>query len=204
MEIQKKILEGALELLTKYGVRSVSMDDVARHVSMSKKTLYQYFKDKDELVYLATKAHLDHEMEEYSEVEKNALNSIDELVQINKCMRKDFRDINPSLLFDLQKFHPKAWNEFLSFKDCKIKSQIINTLKRGINEGFFRKEIDPEVVATMRVEMVQLAFNTQIFSFNKHTLTEIQIMFFDLFVHGILTEEGKKLYYEYLKKTDLT
>lgn len=178
------------------------MDDVARHLSMSKKTLYQHFKDKDELVYLATKAYLDHECQEYDEVEKNSINSIEALVGINKCMRKDFREINPSLLFDLQKYHPKAWKEFLCFKDGKIKLQIIETLRKGIDEGFFREDINPEVIATMRVEMVQLAFTTQM-TFNKYTLSEIQIMFFDHFVHGILTEEGKKLYEEYLKETDL-
>lgn len=204
MDNKKKILIAAGDLFMKYGVRSVSMDDIAHNLTMSKKTLYQYFQDKDELVLLATQAHMEIEMAEYNEVEENSINAIDELVGVNKCMRRDFKNMNPSLLFDLQKYHPNAWQEWVNFKNVYIRSQVARNLKRGIREGFFRDEIDPEVIATLRVEMVQMAFDESVFSRERLTLKELQLMFFDLFVQGILTEKGKQLYKEYLEKTDLT
>lgn len=204
VDSKKKILIAAADLFMKYGVRSVSMDDIAHHLTMSKKTLYQYFKDKDELVLLVTQAHLEREKAEYNEVEKSAQNAIDELVGVNKCMRRDFKNMNPSLLFDLQKFHPLAWQEWLNFKNVYIKNHIVNNLKKGMEEGYFRKELDPEVMATMRVELVQMAFDEAIFSRDKHSLRDLQLMIFDFFVHGLLTEKGKQLFKEYLKKTDLT
>lgn len=188
----------------KYGIRSVSMDDIARHLSMSKKTLYQYVKDKEELVLSATKAHMEVEMAEYGDVKKNADNAIDELVGVNKCMRNDFRDMNPSLLFDLHKYHPTAWQEWLNFKNIYIRNHVASNLRRGIREGYFRKELDPEIIASLRVEQVQMAFDESIFPRDKISLRDLQIMLFDHFVHGILTEKGKVIYKEYLEKTDLT
>lgn len=203
VDIQKKILEGALELFMKFGVRSVSMDDIARHLSMSKKTLYQHFKDKDELVLMAAKSHLEKEISEYLEVEKKSQYTIEQLVEINKCIRRDFRDMNPSLLFDLQKYHPAAWQVFLDFKNVDIKNHIADIIRKGIKEGFFRKEVDPDVMAILRVESIQIGFNNQHFSQESYSLTEIQIMFFDHFVHGILTPRGKELYEQYLNNSEL-
>ncbi|MGK7390413.1 MAG: TetR/AcrR family transcriptional regulator [Candidatus Cyclobacteriaceae bacterium M2_1C_046] len=204
MDNRKKILVAAGDLFMKYGVRSISMDDIARNLSMSKKTLYQYFQDKDELVLLATRGHMEMEMAEYNEVENNSINAIDELVGVNKCMRKDFKNINPSLLFDLQKYHPAAWQEWLDFKNVYIRNHVARNLKRGIQEGFFREELDPESIATLRVEMVQMAFDESVFSRERLSLKELQMMFFDLFVQGILTEKGKNLYKEYLEQTDFS
>lgn len=179
------------------------MDDIARHLSISKKTIYRYFKDKDEIVLLATRAHLELEMKEYKEVEQNSMNAIEELVGVNHCMRKDFKNINPSLLFDLEKYHPEGWQEWLNFKYVFIMSYIANNLRRGIKQKYFRDDIDPDIIARMRVEQVEQAFNEQIFSREKYTVGDIQLMLFDFFIHGILTEKGKHLYEDYLKKIDL-
>ena len=200
MEIKDRIIAGAVELFTRYGVRSVSMDDIARQLSISKKTIYQYFKDKDEIVTMAVQAHLKREQREYDEIFECSHDAVEELSKVCTCMRKDFKDMNPSLLFDLQKYHPNAWNVWLQFKNEHIKNQIVNNLKRGIEEGYFRKEIDPEFLATLRVEQVQLVFDNQIFPADRFNLKETQMKLFDHFVHGVVTEKGKKLYMKYLEK----
>jgi AcrR family transcriptional regulator len=203
LDSKKRILISAGDLFRKYGVRSVSMDDIARHLSISKKTIYRFFKDKDEIVLLATRAHLELEMKEYKEVEQNAQNAIEELVGVNRCMRKDFKNINPSLLFDLEKYHPKSWQEWLNFKYVFIMSYIASNLRRGIEQEYIRSDIDPDIIARMRVEQVEQAFNEKIFPRDRYTVGDIQLMLFEFFIHGILTEKGKLLYEDYLKETDL-
>ncbi|HNP19307.1 MAG TPA: TetR/AcrR family transcriptional regulator [Fulvivirga sp.] len=203
MSIEGNIIAGAGELFHKYGIRSVSMDDIARHLSISKKTIYQYYKDKDEIVTLALKAHMDHEKLEYGEACKESANAIEELSRVSKCMRSDFKDMNPSLLFDMQKYHPNAWKLWMDFKNEYIKNHVVENLKRGIEEENFRKEIDPEAMAIFRVEQVQMAFDETIFPPDKFRLKELQLLLFDHFVHGIVTEKGKVLYEQYLKKEEI-
>src|SRR5579859_7310597 len=108
LDVKEKILNSAAGLFTKYGIRSISMDDIARHLSVSKKTLYQHFADKDELVTIAMQTHMEEQKKVFDGIAGQAENSIDELYQIAGCLRKHSEENNPSLLFDIQKFHPKA------------------------------------------------------------------------------------------------
>lgn len=201
MSIEEKIISGAAELFHKYGIRSVSMDDIARHLSISKKTIYQYYKDKNEIVILSLKLHMDMNKQEYDAVFTDSDNAIEELARVSKCMRQDFKDMNPSLLYDMQKYHPKAWVLWMDFKNTYIKNQVLENLEKGIKEGYYRKEINPEALAKLRVEQVQLAFDESIFPKDKFNFKELQLMFFDHFVHGIVTEKGKELYDKYSNQT---
>ncbi len=201
MDIEEKIIEGAAELFHKYGIRSVSMDDIARHLSVSKKTIYQYYTDKNEVVMLSLKLHMDINKQEYDEAFEGSENALEELAMVSKCMRKDFKDMNPSLLFDMQKYHPKAWQMWLDFKNQYIKDQVLTNLKRGIEEGYYRSEIDPEALARLRVEEVQLAFDERVYPKKEFDFKELQLMFFDHFVHGIVTEKGMELYKKYSQQT---
>lgn len=199
-ELRARIIEGAGELFQRYGVRSVSMDDIARHLTMSKKTIYQFFKDKDEVVMMALKSHMEYEKQEYGQIFNSDHNAIEELQLVTKCMRKDFKDMNPALLFDLQKYHPNAWKIWLEFKNEYIKKQVESNLKKGIEEGYYRKEINPEVLARLRVEQVQLAFDENVYPSDKYNLTELQLLLFDHFVHGLVTEKGKQMLKKYFTK----
>ncbi len=200
MEVRQRIIEGAMRLFNQYGVRSVTMDDVAREVSMSKKTLYQYFTNKDGLVTAAAKSHIDMEKREYAQIAGTAENAIDELRQIADCMRKDMSDMNPSLLFDLQKFHREAWDTFLDFKDEFIRGNIEDNLKRGIKEGYYRDDIDVRILSKFRVEQVQMIFDPRIFSAEEYNFLEVQMQLYHHFVCGLLTHKGRQLFNDYNKK----
>ena len=200
MDLKNKIVEVAGYLFTKYGVRSITMDDIARELSVSKKTIYQHFKDKDEIVNVATQAHLEQEKKEFDDIYSKSANAIEELALISQCMKKNIIDLNPSLLYDLNKYHRKAWEGFLEFKDDFVKNQIKRNLERGVKEKYYRKEIAPDVLAICRMEQIQMAFDDKIFLKRDFDFKQIQMQLFDLFVYGIVTEKGKQLYHEYLKK----
>lgn len=195
--IKVKILKGAEELFTRYGVRSISMDDIARHLSVSKKTLYQHFADKEDIVTMCCKAHLERSSKEFELIKETAKNAIDELSKISVCLKRNLQDMNPSLLFDLQKYHPKAWTEWTDHKNNFIRTSVVRNLKQGIEEGYFRPEIDPDVIAAVRLELVQLGFNEDIFPRERYRLQEVQLQIFDHFVYGLVTDKGRKLYQKY-------
>lgn len=200
-EISEKVLKGAEELFMKYGVRSVSMDNIANHLGVSKKTLYQYFNDKDEIVESVTQRHLDVNREQIEGIHEQAKNSIEELVNIATCLRENMRGMNPSLLFDLRKYHHKAWSAWLDFRDAVIRKTIVCNLERGKEGGYFRPDINTQVLATLRLENIQMAFDHTIFPHDKFTLEEVQVQVLEHFAYGLFTDKGKKLYEELKTKS---
>jgi len=196
-DIKDRILKGSEELFMRFGIRSVSMDDVARHLSMSKKTLYHYFADKDEIVTMVAAFHMERDKEQFESFHLSAKNAIDELIKISSCLRKDFQKMNPNLLFDMQKYHATAWSAWLMHKKGYIKQSIIRNLNQGIEEGFFRAEINTEVLAIVRLETVQATFEGNVFPSEKYDLGEVNMQLFEHFVQGILTDKGRKVYEKY-------
>ncbi|HTE31604.1 MAG TPA: TetR/AcrR family transcriptional regulator [Chryseolinea sp.] len=193
-DVRRKIIKGAEGLFMKYGVRSISMDDIARHLAVSKKTLYQHFEDKEDIVTIASQSHIEMMTQDFERIRTSATDSIDELARISVCLKQNMEDMNPSLLFDLQKYHPRAWKVWLDHKHKFIRESVIRNLKQGIEEGYFRPEIDLEVAATMRLELVQLPFDDQVFPPSQFKLSEVQMQLFDHFVYGLLTDKGRRQY----------
>ncbi len=197
MEIKERIIAAADALFKKYGTRSVTMDDIARELSISKKTIYLYYKDKDEIVTLGTQAHIEQEEKEFVSISESSHSAIDEISKISQCIKKIVTEMNPSLLFDLQKYHHKSWDLYLNHKTKFIKNSVVNNLTRGVKEGYYRKEIDVEVMAIHRVAQVQMAFDDKIFPRDKFNFPDVQLQFFEHFIQGILTDKGRQSYKEY-------
>lgn len=197
LDIKKKILRAAENLFMKYGVRSISMDDISRHLSVSKKTLYQHFADKEDIVSMTCQAHIESVAKQITDIRNTSKNAIDEMAKISVCLRRNTEETNPSLLFDLEKYHPKAWSVWLNHKHKFIRESVMGNLKQGIEEGYYRPEINVEVIAAMRLEIVQLPFDVNVFPPSTYRLAEVQMQLFDHFVHGIVTEKGRKLFQKY-------
>ncbi|WP_421765221.1 TetR/AcrR family transcriptional regulator [Ekhidna sp.] len=198
MEAKEKILNSAEELFIQYGIRSVTMDDVAREASMSKKTLYQYFDNKDGLVSEVALSHFEKETKEFEEIYGQSNDSIHEILLVSQCLRKHVFRMNPSLLYDMQKYHGKAWDKYQEFKHSTIRGHIERNIERGKEEGYFREDLDAKVLSILRVEGVQLVFNTKIFPREEFDFPTVQLQILDHFIHGLLTDKGRKKYEEYI------
>ena len=203
LEAKEKITASAEELFMRYGIRSVTMDDVARQSSMSKKTIYQYFDNKDAMVLAVAVAHFEREKVEFLEIENEAVDAVHELILVSQCLRKHVFKMNPSLLFDMQKYHGSSWEAYLKFKHETIQGQIRRNLERGKKEGLFRQELDPEILSIFRVEQVQLVFNPSIFPSDKFDFRTVQLQILDHFINGLLTDEGRDKYKEYTNANSL-
>jgi AcrR family transcriptional regulator len=199
-EIKKKIVDAAFELFKKYGIRSVTMDDIARHLGMSKKTIYQSFSEKDEIVLAVTKMHECMWEERSTHLAQTSDNAIEELLKFSMVFRDQMRQMNPSLMFDLFKYHREAWQEWITYKNQVIKKKIVDTINRGISESYFRSDLKVDILATFRVEQVEMAFNESIFPREQYKLEDVQMQLFDHFIYGCLTRKGIDMYEETKQK----
>lgn len=198
MEVRDKIIEKAGELMLQYGIRTVTMDDISRDLGISKKTIYQYFKDKKDLINRITEVNLNIERERFGSTETECENSVHSLILISQCLRESMKDMKLNILNELQKFYPEAWAMYENFKRDTMLCSITRVITKGQEEGYFRKELDAELMAQMRIEQVQaVMLNPNIISREKYTLAEIQMQMFDHFVHGLFTIEGHQLFNQY-------
>jgi AcrR family transcriptional regulator len=169
------------------------MDEIAKHLSISKKTIYQYFKDKNDLVCQVTLAHLEEEKLEIEKIKEETSNAIETLIEESLCLRRNINDMNPSLLFDLKKYHHQAWGMYLDSKEKVYIRSLKETLETGIKEGFFRPEIDPQILAVLRVEQIEMSLENLIYPRSRFEFTQVQTQLFDHFLNGLVSEKGRRL-----------
>src|SRR6201985_3338293 len=163
MSQSERIILGGEELFLKAGIKSVTMDDIARHLGMSKKTIYQFFKDKNELVIALVKKKLQEDEDQMCALISKSGNVIEEMINMMKCSEEIFSRINPIVIHDLQKYHPDAWQQFQDFKAGVIVHTLEELLTKGIKQGYIRPDIDVKIIARMRVTQVEMGFDTKLF-----------------------------------------
>lgn len=169
------------------------MDDIASELGISKKTIYQHFKDKDEIVSIATRRRVEAECDKMEAVHKNAKNAVEHLYLLSLSMREAFSNMNSSALYDLKKYHKNAWNIFLDYKQNVIYNEIVETLQNGIKEGYFRQEINISILAKLRLAEIQMSFDSDWFANDEYSIVEVQTQLLEHFTYGILTEKGLEL-----------
>ena len=181
----------------RYGVHSVSMDDIAAQLGMSKKTLYQYYTDKEELVDVVLSALLENNRRQCLADRQKAENAIHEIFQAFDMMQEIFTNMNPSIVFDLEKYHPAVYKKFQQHKQIFLYQVIRQNLERGINEEVYRPEINVDVLTRFRIESMMLAFNSEIFPANRTQLLSIQEEILEHFLYGLSAIKGQKLIQKY-------
>ncbi len=195
--ISEKILETAGSLFLKYGVKSISMDDIARELSISKKTIYLFFKDKNEIVYLISERFLQEQKDKFDRIQEESKDPIELLYGGTLHAREIFEKINPYILFDIRKYYKDAWRLYLDFEKNVMFGSLVVTLQDGIKKGLFRADIDVQILATLRMEEIKLAFDKEIFPAGSFNFKEVQYQILDHFFYGIMTEKGYALLNKY-------
>ena len=175
MEVKEYIVEEADKLFCQFGFKSVTMDDIAKHLGMSKKTIYQHFSDKDELVNILMQEKLNQQGCSMDFCSLKAENAVQEIFFALTNIDELLSSMNPKLFYDLQKYHPKAWLSFKAFKEKNLGKCILLNLERGITEGYYRSEIKTDILAQMRLEQVDLLFS-QHNHYTTNTYSLVQVM----------------------------
>ena len=202
MDNKERIIQEAKVLFMRLGIRSVSMDDIASHLGMSKKTIYQLFADKDELVDNIIDAditQLESDCITYCQLSANA---IDEIFRTMEMIGLQLRNMNPMVLFDLQKYHYRSYEKFMRHKNTFLLEIITKNLVKGVQEGLYRSDIKIEILARFRLESMMLAFNKETFPADRFNMLEVTLEIIEHFLYGLATEKGYKLIIEYKKKAN--
>lgn len=200
--IKDRIRLKAHELIMQYGIRSVSMDDIANSLGMSKKTIYQYYTDKDSLIEEVVVFFLQVNQGQCNYDVKQAKDAIHEIFLARDMMAEMLRAMNPSLLFDLQKYHPKAYEHFQKHKNDFIFNTIRNNLQRGISEGLYREDLKIDLVARFRVDSMLLPFVPEFQSHTRLPLAKVQEEVLEIFLYGLVTLKGHKLIAKYKQQRE--
>ncbi len=193
MEVKERILEKAHELFVRYGIRSVSMDDIASQVGISKKTIYQYYTDKDELVNAVFSALLETNQQQCLWDRNKAENALHEVFLAFDMVQEMFANMNPSVLYDMEKYHPAAFKKFQEYKNSFLYGMIKSNIERGISEGLYRPEVDIDVLTKYRIYSMMLAFNPDFFPGNRVNLVHVELQLLELFLYGLATAKGQEL-----------
>ncbi len=199
VETKERIKQASHDLLMKFGIRSVSMDDIAASVGMSKKTLYQHYQDKDELVTAVIEAVLADNQCVCQGHEKAAENAVHEIFLAMEMMVEMFQTMNPAIIFEMQKYHPVAYEKFHQHKTKFLLCHMQQNLERGIAEELYRPDINPQILAQFRVDSMFIPFNPDFQrSLKNYNLLQLEEQIITNFLFGLVTLKGHKLATKYM------
>lgn len=190
LEPVQQLLNRIRDLFFRYGIKSMTMDDIANQLGMSKKTIYTHFPDKKTMLKAMMQDFLECHYAEVLETQQQADNAIDEMFRIAGLGMQRMDKITPGFLFDLRKYHGDIWEQFEHFRATGMYMGIITNLKRGMDEGLFRADIDIEVVARMHMQHLNLIVDPGLFADVNRPLRSLMHTIMLTFLRGIATPAG--------------
>jgi len=200
----QEMLEQVTRLFMQYGIRSLTMDDIARHLGISKKTLYQCFEDKAEMVELSMISHAEREAALVERIHSEAPNAIEEMFLIVQQVGQQLNDVHPSILFDLAKYYPKADRIFKDFKQKTIRSVIERNMRDGMAQGLYRDNLNPRIISGMYVGRIDVFFDRELFPPSETNPMQVYIETMRYHIRGIASEQGIAYLQEKLSHIDNT
>ena len=198
--MKERILEKSRELFMRYGIRSVTMDEIAAQLGISKKTIYQFYADKDEIVEAIVTREIDSNESKCMDCRMSAENAIHEVFLGIEQTEEMLKGMNPLIMYDLEKHHPRAFKKLRDHKLQFLYKTFRENLVRGIDEELYRPEVNVEIVAKLHNESVFLFFNQEIFPQNRFRVIDIIYEIDQLYLHGIITSKGRKYMEKYMQK----
>jgi Transcriptional regulator len=200
METKERIVTKARDLFFRYGFKSVSMDDIAAGAGISKKTIYQFFTDKDELVDEIVGMELNHNQMCCMQQQQESENAVHEVLLSLEQMNDILSMSNPLLIYEIEKYHPRTYKKLTDHKNKFFIEIIKNNLQRGIKEGLYKPGLNVDILSRFRISSVFLAFNADIFPHKTYSLVQVLHEITDNFLYGIVTPLGQKLILKYKSK----
>jgi len=204
MDNKERILEKATDLFMRYGIRSITMDEIAAQLGISKKTIYQYFTDKDAMVEAVVNDEMTTNEDDCRGYSKEAENAVHEIFLAMDGMQEMMKTMNPQLMYDLEKHHPIAYKRLKQYKYQFLFTVVKENLDRGSAEGIYRTGLNIDLVTRHRIESAFMPFNPEAFPPNKYPMNQTCQELAILFLYSICNEKGKKLIEKYLSERQKT
>ncbi|MCB0639225.1 MAG: TetR/AcrR family transcriptional regulator, partial [Lewinella sp.] len=180
-----RLLDQAEQLFMRYGIRSVSMDDIARELGVSKKTLYQFVENKAELVSEIMMRRMSRAQAAVHALRAQATDAMDELYQVAHYMIEQFRTFSPAVRFDLQKYYTRESRHLEQLHEKFFEQFARENLERGQAQGWYREDIDPGILAKLFVYMALSVGDIDHFPMDEYDLPQVLMQLVSYHLYGI-------------------
>ncbi|GAB5551057.1 MAG: TetR/AcrR family transcriptional regulator [Saprospiraceae bacterium] len=198
MDTKQEILQMTESLFMRYGIKSVTMDDIARELGISKKTLYQFVDNKQDLIEQSFQKHIEEELLIIQHIQKDAKDSIDEMLKIARYVIKMVKKVSPTVMYDLEKYYRKTFMQMKELHSRHIFNYILDNINRGIEKGIYRKDIKPELIAKIYVTNTSHNFGSELFPMTNDEIQALIREYAIYHIHGIATSLGLECLNEYI------
>jgi TetR/AcrR family transcriptional regulator, cholesterol catabolism regulator len=200
MDYRQTIVEEAAVMFRTYGIRAVTMDMLASHLGISKRTIYEVFRDKDELLQGVLKWMKEKQAETMKKIFNESENVIEAIFKMLDMMGNHFQNMSPAFQMDMKRYH----NEMLRDPDGQVEfpfsSSNSEIIKRGIKEEIFRKEIDVDITNRCLLEVAKMSNDKTVFPPDNYMSKDVVRTFYLNYLRGISTTKGLELINHYDKK----
>lgn len=170
------------------------MDDVAKHLSISKKTLYEYFTDKEDLVKNVVLLDHDNRNNFFQEIKDRDLNAIEELFEVYRMINSMFRDYNSSMEYDIHKYYPDLFLKVKIIRRKKMYDMLFSNMNKGKKEGLYRKELNSNIIARLHVFKFENMFDNEIFTLEELVSVKVFNEVFVYHMQGIMNATGRSFF----------
>lgn len=191
-EQQEKWLKRVEDLFMRLGIKSITMDDVARELGISKKTLYTFVESKDDLVKKVLQRHISEETSSCEIIFKSAKNAIEEMFMVIESNSQQMAQMKSNIIHDLQKYHRDAWEIIQEFQHGFLRKTVKANLERGVSEGLYRNDFNIEIMTALHIAGSFLLFDETFFPQNAFKRDIVFKEYLLHYLHGILSEKGRK------------
>lgn len=191
--MKETILKKAGDLFLKLGFKSVTMDDIANELGMSKKTIYKYFKNKVELVDEAT-AHLHEIMHaQVLVVYDSGFNAIKENFEAHKIFKGFVQNSDDSPIFQLKKYYPETYEKIMSKEFCMFRDCLSNNIEKGVKKGLYRQGVSTELIIKFYFSLIMSVHDSNLYTYSKNTISKLELNVLEYHTRAIATKEGIRI-----------
>lgn len=193
LETPKEYIAKVCNMFKSYGIKSVTMDDVARELGISKKTLYTHFKDKSDLVEKILNKEFTDKTEEYALAMENNSNAIEEVFGYYKLQMKYLTQQRPNFIYDLKKYYPILFDEFTKHQRDRMINSIKKNIARGIKEGLFRQDLNDDIITRLHVARIISMPTSGMFTTEELLSPVFFAEAFKYHLYAIVSDKGREI-----------
>lgn len=196
-KLKGRILKVAATLFHQHGIKQVKMDDIASDLKISKRTLYEIYETKEDLLFEVLQRREDIERQQVIEFDKPGTNVINIILEIYRVRTSEFITINPLFFEDLQKY-PNLLSYVRKLHENR-EAEMVDFIERGKKEGYFLEHVNYDIVRELSFASEQFVMNNCLFK--KYDMKELSRIMIMLFVRGVCTDKGIKLLDQYFSES---
>lgn len=189
-------------MFTRIGIRSITMDDIARELGVSKKTLYHDFEDKNDLIRRVIDFDIMQSRKFLEEVHRTDLDAIEEIFLVNSRIHQNRSRYNPTFYYDLKRYYPETYQKWLSEKRQNMFGLIVANLSKGKREGLYRKEIKEHIIGKLYMARMEMLDSNDFIDGQQILSAEFLQEIFSYHLHAICNERGLKSLAEFKAKSE--